>query len=362
LTIVGVTVTTMMVIATVLYSIIDPFGRNPENYVSVDIETPYVGQGVGTGTSVIMHGTKIGDITAISSVSGGGVRVKAELQRATAAGLTDTMGIDFRPANYFGVTGINVIPGDAGQPLRNGVQIRIVPKGNFALQTLLSRLGELSNGVITPRLVDVIDRATRYTDAMTPVIETMFTVTSAVTKVQTVSTEQLLRNTTGISVAFPGFIDALINTGDLFLHSKFVDFNAEQDAKENPYLPLYDDALRERYLASTKFLESDPDRFAQERLAPWLDAAGNDLFGKAGHLLASHPIDLIPAMDMVRILADTVPALVDPQGVADTARELRSRLERMYAGSPEQRALNVRVILDMLPGVAAPAGMAGGPQ
>ena len=40
------------------------------------------------------------------------------------------MKIDFRPVNYFGVTGINLIPGAGGQRLRDGTQINTVPEGN----------------------------------------------------------------------------------------------------------------------------------------------------------------------------------------------------------------------------------------
>lgn len=40
--------------------------------------------------------------------------------------------------------------------------------------------------------------------------------------------------------------------------------------------------------------------------------------------------------------------------------ELRTRLEKMYAGTPEQRALQVRILLDSMPGVAAPLAAAGG--
>jgi len=40
--------------------------------------------------------------------------------------------------------------------------------------------------------------------------------------------------------------------------------------------------------------------------------------------------------------------------------ELRTRFEKMYQGTPEQRALQVRIVLDSLPGVAAPIAAVGG--
>ena len=83
------------------------------------------------------------------------------------------MGIDFRPANYFGVTGINVLPGEGGQPLHDASLIKATPSGNFTLQALLSRANAISHTVLTPKVIDVIDRATRYTDGLEPLLETI---------------------------------------------------------------------------------------------------------------------------------------------------------------------------------------------
>ena len=208
LTRVGAIVVLSVVVAAAVYFAVDPFGHK-RDVISLSIETPYVGQGVAAGTPVIMHGVKIGQVESVSSTPGGGVRLQTDLQRGPARGLTDAMQIDFRPANYFGLTGINVTPAQNGQPLQSGMQISMTPKGNFSLQALIYRLGELSNGVFNPRLVSVIERATRYVDGLNPLLETVLIVGNSVAKVQTVSTERLLTNATGMSVAFPGFVDAL---------------------------------------------------------------------------------------------------------------------------------------------------------
>lgn len=151
---IGAITVLLIVIAVAAYLAVKPIAR-AKNLISVAIETPYVGQGVAGGTPVIMHGVKVGQVIAISSLPGGRVRLNADLQPGPTTGLTDTMGIDFRPSNYFGVTGINLIPGDGGQPLRSGTAISVRPKGNFALQALLYRLGELSNQVVTNQLVNL---------------------------------------------------------------------------------------------------------------------------------------------------------------------------------------------------------------
>jgi hypothetical protein len=305
----------------------NPFGGRPEGQIAVVIESPYVGQGVDPGTALLMHGVKVGQVTSVTSLPGGGVRLAADLQRTPTAGLTDTMGIDFRPANYFGVTGINLQPGNGGQALANGSLIKTTPSGNFTLQALLSRLGEISHGVLTPHLVDVIGRATNYTDGLDPLLETMLVVSNSLANVQTVSTARLLTNATGISVAFPGFVNGATNLGDNLVHAGL------------------DDATDDFFLHTYK---------------PTIDLAATGLFGAAGKLISSHSTDLAPLTDLIKTLTDIGRGLIPSDAIADTARELRERLERLFSGPPDRRAVNVRVILDMLPGVQAPIDAVGG--
>jgi ABC-type transporter Mla subunit MlaD len=210
------------VVALVLY-FANPFDRQPRDYISLSIDTPYVGEGVSDGTPLIMHGVKVGHVSAVTNRAGGGVRIDALVRFASATGLTDTVGIDYRPSNYFGVTGINLLPNHGGQPLRSGARLTITPDGNFALQALLYRLGGLTHGVLNQRLIDVIERGTRYVDGLTPLLETMLIVAKAVADVQIVSTEQLLRNTAGVSVGAPGFVDALTRMVDHSLHTGLSD-------------------------------------------------------------------------------------------------------------------------------------------
>jgi hypothetical protein len=361
LTTIGAGVVFLVVVAIAGYFVVDPANRKPKNVFPISIETPYVGQGVVAGTPIIMHGVQVGEITAVSSQAGGHVRIQADLQSGPTAKLTDAAKIDFRPANYFGVTGINLIPDAGGQPLRAGSLLNVTPKGNFALQALLYRLGELSHQVVTNRLISVVERATRYTDALTPLLETMITVSRTVTNVQTVGTGRLLRNATGINVAFPGFADGLIDTGERYLYSyPGLGFDPEQDLRTNPYVSTYDSAMMDQYNEARHLLATDPDTFVFGRAKEWLKGAETDLFSKVGNLLSTHMYELFPVVDQIRILSDIVPKLVPAQDISDTLRELRTRLERMYAGSGEQRALQVRILLDQVPGVAGPVGLALG--
>jgi hypothetical protein len=318
-----------VVLAVTAFAVVDPLGGRPSDQFGVVIESPYVGEGVVAGTALLMHGVKVGEVTQVSSLPGGGVRLAADLRQGPTAGLTDAMGIDFRPSNYFGVTGINLVPGDGGQALVNGSLIRTTPSGNFTLQALLSRLGALSHGVLTPHLIDVIQRTTEYTDGLDPLLETMLVVSTSLANVQKVSTAQLLTNATGISVAFPGFVNATTDLGDNFVHAS---------------------------------LDNVTDDFFQNTYKPTIAITSTGLFGAVGTLVSKHSTDLAPLTDMIKILTDVAPGLVPSDDIADTAVELRTRLQRLFAGPPDQRAVNVRVMLDSLPGVAAPIEAVGGPQ
>lgn len=314
---------------------LNPFAGSGPRPVSVTIDTPYVGQGVAKGTAMVIHGVKVGEVTSVSSLAAGGVRLNADLEPGPVNGLTDTFNVDFRPVNYFGVTGVNLTANPGGQALRDGMRIAKMPKGNFTLQALLSRLGELSKGVITPQLVHVVDVGTRYVDALDPLIETMVTAANAVADTQTVRTAQLLCNTTEFSVRMPPFVDQLTEAGDAYVHAD----------RANPY-----------HVGFQHFTE----KFWRERGLEVGRAAAEDVFGTVGKLEYSHVGDLLPLIGAIKSLTDVVPPLIRPEGIAQTLVALRTRFENLYAGTPGQRAMRVRLVLDSLPGVAAPLGVVEG--
>lgn len=347
LTIIGVVV--VLVLAAVLLLVVaNPFAQTPAGRISIVMDLPFVGQGVAAGTPLLMHGVKVGKVTAVSVLPSGNVHLDADLEAAPNEDLTDTIGVDFRPANYFGVTGINIIPGAGGQPLRNGTVVSTRPAGNFTLPALLSQLGEISNGVITPQLVDVVNKATSYTDGLNPLIESSLIAATTLARVQSVSTEQLLRNTTGISVAFPSFVDNATVSANA-VNSQYVTF----EVTGKPALPGQD-FVAEPGLPVT-------EQFWKDRTLVTLDVMSGSFFGAVGKLLSSHSGDLGPTVNLVQTITDTIPGLVTPVGVDDMLTELRTRLEKLYAGSADQRALQVHIVLDQIPGVQAPINAIGGP-
>ncbi|WP_245849114.1 Mammalian cell entry related domain protein [Mycobacterium palustre] len=306
----------------------DPFSGRRSDQISIAIDTPYVGQGVRAGTALVMHGVQVGVVKAKTTLPSGGVRLVTDLQRGPIAGLTDTMKIDFRPINYFGVTGVNIVASRGGHELHDGMRVTTVPQANSTLQALLNRLGQVSTAALTPKLISVIDRAVQYTDGLNPLVETLLIVTHTVADVQTVPTARLLTNATGVGVAFPSFTDAVVGTI----------FNIIDKPRRFP----------------ADVWKSGPQEYIR--------FGSTDFFGGASRILVNYIDDLMPVIDSVKLLSDPVPNLFRPDDFANTLVQLRTRYEKLFAGNGEQRALQVKIVLDSLPGVQAPLGAMGGPQ
>jgi hypothetical protein len=353
------TVVLLCIALVAFFVIANPFGGRPDDQFSIAINTPYVGQGVEAGTPVVFHGVKVGHLTNVTNTAGGGVRLDTDLEKRPLQGLTDAMDIDFRPINYFGVSGINLVPNSGGQELRDGSEISLAPKGNFTLSELLSQLGDVSEASLTPQLVQVIDRVTRYTDGLNPLFETAVTVTRAVADVQTVPTERLLANTSSIAAAFPGFTDAAVEAT-----TRITDFSYYPG---QTFPPASTSAAKLSYpyldTAQVPNLGDVSEDYFQHSSVAFTRFASEGLFAAVGKLLFSHVDDLFPLITGIKVLTDITPPLLRPQDIAAKLAELRSRFEKLYAGNGDQRAISVRILLDSLPGVAAPLGIAvGGPR
>lgn len=348
---IGAAVAMCIVLAVVLI-VANPFAGRPKGTFAVSIVTPYVGQGVESGTAVVLHGVKVGEVTNVTNTGGGRVQLATQLETQPTRGLTDAMNIDFRPINYFGVPGINLVPNAGGEALRDGSQLDLQPTGNFTLSELLNQLGNVSASSLTPQLISVIDRVTRYTDALNPTIETAVTVTRAVDAVQTVPTELLLTNLATSIAAFPPFTDAVVEAGTRVVRYDYYPTKVHPDVDPAASGPV----LQRPYVenAQTPNIGDLSPEYFQEHWIVTLDLIQNGLFGAVGKLVGSHVDDLVPLISGIKALTDPVPVLLRPADVAQKLSELRDRFQRLYEGNGDQRAVSVNLVLDSLPGVAAP--------
>jgi hypothetical protein len=90
--------------------------------------------------------------------------------------------------------------------------------------------------------------------------------------------------------------------------------------------------------------------------------ASTALFGGLGRIESNYMDALLPAVDATKLLTDPIPALFRPEDFANTLVQLRTRYEKLFAGNGDQRAIQVKIVLDSLPGVAAGLAAMGGPQ
>ncbi|OBH11071.1 mammalian cell entry protein [Mycobacterium sp. E1747] len=333
----------------------NPFGGRPEGTYAVAITTPYVGQGVQAGTAVVLHGVKVGEVTDVTNTGGGRVQLATQLLTQPTRGLTDAMNIDFRPINYFGVPGINIVPSSGGQALRDGSKLTLQPKGNFTLSELLNQLGEVSAKSLTPQLISVIDRVTRYTDALNPTIETAVTVTRAVDAVQTVPSEELLKNLSSAFAAFPEFTKTVVEAGTRV--DKYDYYPTRVHPAQDPASEVA--PLERPYVENVKTpnIGDLSPAFFHDHWKVTLDLIQNGLFAAVGKLVGSHVADLTPLIGGIKAITDTGPVLLRPADVAQKLAELRDRFQKLYEGNGTERAVSVRLVLDSLPGVAAAVGV-----
>ncbi|WP_174187460.1 Mce family protein [Nocardia barduliensis] len=303
--------------------------------LALDVEVPYVGPGVSDGTKVLLHGNEVGEVTALERPDPGTVRMGLLLDPAGIDGLTDSFELDFRPQNYFGITAVNLIARPGGSELTAGRTLDRTPVGDFTMSTMLEKGSVAIDGTLTTSMVAALDEAVRYTDGLTPLIESGIVFADRVAATQQDLPSVQLRAVNDILAVLPGFSAEAIDTLDIVYHS---DYNRRPDGSIG-----VDDAFMDYSDAG-------------------LGLAANSLFGKAGALLASHGTELTPVTLLVKALTDALPHMLDGGAAPAKLRELIDRYDAAFTGPDGAKTLNLRLVLDGLPVIAAPPAPTGVPS
>lgn len=199
----------------------------------------------------------------------------------------------------------------------------------------------------------MIDRVTRYTDGLNPLFESLVTMSRAVEAVQTEPTEEQTQRLASALTAVPPFANELVIS-----LRRIHDFSYYPGQVRGPSAsssqPIVAPYLTDVSAPSLGDLSED---YFQKHFIDTLNPIQNGLFKAIGTLVASHVDDLSPLISGLKAMTDTVPVLLRPRDVAQKLAELRDRFERLYAGNGDQHAVSVRLLLDSLPGVAAPMGI-----
>lgn len=317
----------LVVIAVVVTAVTIWYQRSSEpDGLRVAVVVDELGPGVTRGTKVMLRGTEVGEITEIDPVSGGPITVNMRIREDEIAGLTTNFGVDFRPRNYFGTTAINLAPQAGGAPVHDGLQVVRGRVGDFTMSTMLLEGSLVVDGSLTTEMVQSLDKAVRYSSAMTPMIETGIVIADQVARTQQALPSEQLRRFNDIMAEMPAFSRGLVQLLDAVYG--------------NEYNRTADGAI------------GVDDAFMDETDAG-LTLASGQLFGLAGSLLDSHGTQLTPLITTVARAVDVLPHLMLNGATPARVEALVARYSAAFTGPDGQPTLRLRVVLNDLPGVNA---------
>ncbi|MGW0174328.1 Mce family protein [Rhodococcus sp. NPDC003322] len=303
----------------------------PPEGVEVGLEVPYVGPGVAAGTKVVLHGQTVGRVIELDRTASDSVRMQLVLDEGQIDGLTDTFEVDYRPENYFGTSAVNLVAMNGGNELESGLELQRTPRGDFTMSTMIEQGSSTIDGTLTSDMIRSLDKSVHYLGGVTPWVETGVLLADRVAKTQYALPTDLLTRFDDILEAAPEFSDqairSLMNIYDSPSYNRLPDGSVGVD--------------------EGVFDESDAG----------LALAGDQLFGQAGALLASHGDDLTPLIQSVTELSDVFPHLSSGGLTPESARDVVRKLDSAFVDVPGGKRLRLRVVLDAFPSMNAALGL-----
>lgn len=280
----------------------------------VALRTEQIGDGVVAGTLVRVDGVQAGSVTGITAAGRGTQEITLELDESRLHGIDDSLRVDYAPANLFGISEIELLPGSGGAPLRSGSVVDLTGRRaaevyDATMGALLRSLSQTGDTVFTPDMAMVISQAAADVKAFTPLAEALITAGRVIADHQSMPSNELVGR---LGPAFHGggeFAGATIEVLDRIvdiavLRNDRADFDAGVAALTGDILPG---------LAST------------------VNSAGQ---------LSGYTDMLAPT---VNLLALAVP---DPQRSAADLRTLLTRLGVAFRDGPDGPVLDLEVELD----------------
>jgi hypothetical protein len=320
----GVVVVAMVVaIALFIAYVMPALTPRDKSLMAVTIDTPSVGPGVEMGTDVVLRGAPVGEVTGLRVNENGTSSLTVDLDRSLVRGMGQDFVIDFRPKNYFGITGVNITdPGssESGE-LRDGDHVMRRDAGDYTMATMIEQGSDVANGTLVPETMDAIKRVLVYTGAFQPLIHTGVVFADTVARTQRETPAYLLDRYNEIVAALPPFANGAMSAMTSFYDSAL---NAAGDEVQNNFTIT-------------------------------LKAISDNFFSMVGTLLRSNQGNLTPLVDTVTQAASVLPAM--GQGIVTpvTVRELVTNLDGAFADGPQgQQILRINLALEALPALAGP--------
>ncbi len=293
--------------------------------IHVTLVTGQVGEGVASGTDVRLDGVRIGSVSGISSTGPGDQRIGLNLLRTQLFGPTDAMTVDYAPGNLFGITTLELHSAGGGTPLANGSTVDLTGRDadrlkDATLSSLLESTGDLTGSVLTPKLTEVLGKASHDISAFTPLLQAIGTTARSFTETQQLPPSLLFDRYGSVLDGLPPMV-----TGGL---------------------KVLDSAYENQYSKSPEHIARYSEMFAriQNELLPVVtQTAGTGKQYFAGFI----PI-------ATAILDQLSGSVSTPDRSAQQLSELLDRLGVAFHNTPDGPVLDAGVELDVVPGLAAP--------
>ncbi|MEU2042249.1 MlaD family protein [Nocardia niwae] len=299
-----------------------PESRPPEE-IRVALLVGHIGAGIGSGTEVRFDGVRVGSISAVDFAGHSRQRIELTLDSSELFGLTDAVTVDYAPGNLFGVSALELRSRGGGTELSDGSTVDLTADDSVrdaTLAALLKSTGVLTDSVLTPKLVELLSRASRDLRAFTPLLEALGTTMRSFVETQQMPPSQLFDEfgsaLAGVPPMLTGAVDVL---------------NA---------------AFTSQYLRSPQNLARFSEMWTnvQYQLLP----VATGLLGTA----REHFAELTPILTLV--FTRIASSVSTPELSQQQLTELLERLGAAFHDTPEGPVLDVSPELAVVPGIAAP--------
>ncbi|MFI6998216.1 MlaD family protein [Nocardia sp. NPDC050175] len=293
--------------------------------LSVTLLTEKVGDGVEPGIDVRLDGVKVGRIDSISATDGNRQRMILRLDRTQLFGLTDTLDIAYTPGNLFGISELVLKPGAGGAILADNAQVDLTGSGagrvvDATISTLLQSIGQLANGVLTPKLTALLSQIATDAKAFTPLLQAIVVLATTVADTQQLPSAFLLEQYGSALSGLPPTVDGLLRVVDALYNSP----------------ELKDDTDRTRFDASVVLVRDN------------IIAALPPLLSTAQHHFDGYTHALAPVLTMV------ARALPPSDRTNRQLSDLLDGLNTAMPDTPDGPVLRLDLALSGVPGLAQP--------
>lgn len=327
-----ITVIVIAVLTLVIAWVIPTVKPKDESVMTVVIDSPNVGPGVETGTEVILRGVPVGKVTELQANQDGTSSITMDLQKSRVHGLRENFTAEFRPKNYFGITGIAITdPGaDDAPDLSDGDRILSAGITDATMSTMIQVGSDVVNDTLLPDTIKAVDRVLQYTSAFEPLIHTGVVFADVVAQTQKRTPAYLIDRYNEIVEAIPPFATGVLGALDNFYDSEF----------------------------------RPPGDVVQNRFTATMKAIADYFFSLVGTLLKSNEQNLLPLVNTLTELAGIVPGMNLNAYSSVNVQRLVDGMSGVFSGSPGgDQTLKIKVALESLPGLSGPiAGLPTGEE